>query len=114
MKQHIDWNQFTELSFEQVNKLQKLVNQKYHLVKNADHWEELKNNRKVFLDGTIYNTHTSYIGILGKITIGKMVEILWDKKAPLMYKLVFNDTDKKDFDMECLCDELWEDIKQII
>lgn len=76
MKQNITWKQLTELSFEQVNKLQKLVNQKYHFVKDTSHWEELKNYKKVFSDGTSYNIHTSYIGIVEKTTIGKMIEIL--------------------------------------
>lgn len=56
------------------------------------------------------------IGLLKyqQVTIGKMIEILWNQKAPLTYRLVFNGTDEKDVDMERLCDELWEEIKRAI
>jgi hypothetical protein len=49
-----------------------------------------------------------------RITIGKMMELLWENKVPLTYTLVFNGTDERTHHFEDLCDELWKEIKNIL
>lgn len=116
MKQHITWDQFIELSYEQVAKLQKLINQKYHLVIDIDDWEKIKNHRYVFEDGTESNIHTSYIGFLDKTTIGKMIEILEEHDIEWYDRIFAVDYDHdiyKTYEGE-LCDELWEEVKRAL
>ena len=115
MKQQITWEQLIELNYEQVSKLQKLINQKYHLIEDPEHWEGIKNYKKVMEDGEIFTIHTSYGGFLKRTTIGKMIEILdtninqidflngsWELTLYPTYETILENE---------LCDALWEAIK---
>lgn len=113
MKQNITWEQFTELSYEQVAKLQILINQKYHRVMDAEHWEEIKNFKIVSSTGEVFRIHTSYIGFLSKTNIGKMIEILGEDWVDRVYSVNYDHEIVKLFDGE-LCDELWLEIKRML
>ena len=116
MKQYIAWEQFTELSYEQVAKLQILINQKYHSVIDAEHWEEIKNYKIVSSTGEVFHVHTSYIGFLSKTNIGKMIEILENADGEWYDELFYVDWGGglyKYYDGE-LCDALWEAVKEVL
>ena len=50
-----------------------------------------------------------------KITMGKMMEFLWEKKAPLTVHLVFSgNAENKDESFENLCNVLWEQVKSYV
>lgn len=122
MKQNISWKQLTELTFEQIKVLQKLINQKYHLVKNAEHWEEVKNHKYITEDGAIFNIHTSYVGFLEKTNIGQMIEILHNKewtvviiqKSGRSEVKITRGLETHIFNDKKLCDALWEAVKEVI
>ena len=116
MKQNITWEQFTELTYEQVAKLQILINQKYHRVMNAEHWEEIKNFKIVSSTGEVFRVHTSYLGFLNKTNIGKMIEILEGAGVNWYYWIFDADYDgdiNKRYDGE-ICDALWKEVKRIL
>ena len=126
MKQQITWQQFTELSFEQVANLQKLIDQRYHLVKDAEHWEEIKNHKYVTSEEEVFNIHTSYIGFLSKTNIGKMIEIL-EISLPTLHidkRLKTGMMGSNRYDVfqqgagthyaDNLCDALWEAVKEVL
>lgn len=116
MKQYITWEQFVELSFEQVKNLQKLIDQRYHLVRDAEHWEEIKNHKYATSEGEVFHIHTSYIGFMDKTNIGKMIEILENADAEWYDELFYADYDGglyKYYDGE-LCDALWEAVKEVL
>jgi len=126
MKQHITWEQLTQLTYQQVSKLQILVNQKYHIIESEEHWEKIKNYTFTFMDKKIINMHTSYIGFIEKTTIGKMIEmieILGLKLngiyvSPNHEYLVTVDDEKsewcKNYKNKELSDALWEAVKEIL
>ena len=125
MKQYITWEQFVELSFEQVKILQKLIDQRYHLVRDAEQWEEIKNHKYVTSEGEVFHIHTSYIGFMSKTNIGKMIEIL-ESKDQCLNIIKRTDLDGWGYDIHLrqihyysfstgeLCDALWEAVKEVL
>jgi hypothetical protein len=135
MKQRINWEQFITLSFEQVRKLQVLLDITYHRVESKEHWEKIKNYTYVYDDGVKSNIHTSYTGFLTKCTIGKMIEILestgqtvhinrnlkefsYPERGFLWWvqtQAVYWDHQSSDvYKAEELCDCLWEAVKRVL
>jgi hypothetical protein len=133
MKQDISWEDFMSLDYNQVIKLQQLINQKYHTIDNEKQWEEIKNYKHVFEDGTESNIHTSYLGFLEKCNIGKMIEILCnsdfyfpsieltESKYRSEYIVVgvtclsgSKEFRGKTFEGDNLCDALWEAVKLVL
>lgn len=126
MKQRITWDQLMELSFNQVNKLQNIVGQKYHIIKDEVHWEKIRTHKHEFINGDTTNIHGSYTGLLDKLDIGKMIEILHTKHKKILFSSSIYKSDEnivsvpngakwKDFEDENeLCDALWEAVKSIL
>lgn len=132
MKQHITWNQFTQLSYQQVSKLQTLINQKHPLIESEEYWEKIKSHTYTFADGTVSNTHTSYISFLEKTNIGKMIDILENNDGFNLEKQKYQDGTIKWFvefikyestrmvrhgyckGSEELCDALFESLKEAL
>lgn len=130
MKQTITWDQLTELNFREVNEWQHYIGQKYHLVKDSKHWDELINHSHTFEDGTVVNMHTSYVGMLEKSTIGKMIEYIdeyadyWEMSpftlsddtvgCRVLLEGLDLDESYKDFESKHLANALWEAVRFIM
>ena len=103
MKQHINSSQLKEVDFKTVKKLGEM-SKVIGYPRTEKEWDI--NNKKEYL--------TMYMSLLEFLNIGKMIQILWEKKAHVIYHLHFNGSDEKTDEFESLCDELWKEVKAVI
>ena len=82
----ISWSTIRELSFAEIDAIQKSIGQKYHIVKDENDWEIVRNRMTTFSDSPkpVYFNGT-YIGLC--VDINKINDVIHDYLNPFTMDL---------------------------